>query len=366
MKQDCRPIILCVDDEPTNLRLLMEILKDDYHVYLAPSGERALTFLQSKTPDLILLDVEMPQMNGYEVIRIIKSEPKFRDIPIIFLTGLDGRDKEQIAFELGAVDYILKPISAGVVKARAGLHIELETYRRNLEEQVVRRTNQLMHTQDCVLEMLANMTSYRDQETGGHIKRTGYYTEVIVDELLRVSRPGYMLGSEYATSIKKSAKLHDIGKVSIADSILLKPARLTPEEFEVIKMHTVIGAQIVDNAIDDLGETSAFLEVAREIIIAHHEKWDGTGYPHKLAGVQIPLSARIMAVVDVYDALISRRPYKEPYSHKDSLAIIRNDTGTHFDPSLIALCEPVFPRFEEIALEHQDEVYDLFSIQSLD
>lgn len=350
-----KSVILCVDDEPTNLRLLMEILKDDYQVYLAPSGERALTFLQSKTPDLILLDVEMPQINGYDLIRTLKGDLKFKDIPIIFLTGLEGRDKEQTAFELGAVDYILKPISAGIVKARARLHVELESYRRRLEDLVVIRTNQLVHTQDCILDMLANMTSYRDQETGGHIKRTSYFTEAIVEELLRVNRPGYYLGQEYATAIKKSAKLHDIGKVSIADSILLKPAKLTPEEFDVIKLHTTIGASILDNAIDDLGETSAFLEVAREIIIAHHEKWNGAGYPNHLSGSEIPLSARIMAIVDVYDALTSRRPYKDPFSHETAIDIIHADTGTHFDPVLIQICAPIFPELEKIALAHKDD-----------
>lgn len=350
-----KPTILCVDDEPTNLRFLMEILKGSYKVYLAPSGERALTFLENRIPDLILLDIEMPQMDGYEVIRIIKETPEWNDIPIIFLTGLEGRDKEQAAFDLGAVDYILKPISAGIVKARAGLHIELEQYRKRLEEAVEMRTNQLYRTQDAILDMLANMTSYRDNETGAHIKRTTFYCEAIVDILMDKNYPGYEMDVEYGSSIIKSAKLHDIGKVALVDNILLKPGRLTPEEFEMIKLHPLYGSQIIDNAVEDLGDTSSFLNVAREIIIGHHEKWDGSGYPYRLTSTEITLSARIMAIADVYDALISERPYKKAFSHETALNIIREDAGTHFDPTLVELCSDIFPLFEQIALDHRDD-----------
>ena len=335
----------------------MEILKDVYQVYLAPSGERALKFLETKRPDLILLDVEMPKMRGYDVIREIKNIPSLCDIPVIFLTGLEGRDNEQIAFELGAVDYILKPISFGIVRARTKLHVELGAYRKRLEELVDIRTEQLSRTQNCILDLLANVTSYRDQETGGHIKRTTLYIETIVELLLENQFEGYELGAQYAASIISSAKLHDIGKVAIPDSILLKPERLTEAEFEIIKLHTTSGAQLLDNAMLELKETSAFLTTAREIIIGHHERWDGTGYPNQVFGAALPLSARIMAIVDVYDALVSRRPYKDPLSHEESMKIIFDSAGTHFDPGLIEICKSVFGKFSEIAAAHKDDAY---------
>lgn len=362
MNEVDKPVILCVDDEPTNLKFLMEILREDYQVYLAPSGERALAFLKTKTPDVVLLDIEMPKMSGYEVIRTMKAVPQWDDIPIIFLTGLEGRDNEQTAFELGAVDYILKPISAGVVKARTKLHVELGTYRKRLEELVDIRTEQLERTQNCILDMLAGVTSYRDSETGGHIKRTTYYVEEVVKLLLKEYHESYVIDDNYGESIITSAKLHDVGKVAIPDSILLKPEKLTAEEFEVIKLHTVYGAHLLDNAMLELKETASFLTVAREIIIAHHERWDGTGYPYKVTGADIPLSARIMAIVDVYDALISKRPYKEPFTHEEAIRIIREGAGSHFDPNLITICEPVFPRFKDISREHEDDI--IFDFES--
>ena len=351
-----KPAILCVDDDPTNLKLLKKTLDGDYTVYLAPSAARAISFLRLGTlPNLILLDVEMPRMSGYEAIKVIKEVPEWKDIPILFLTGLEGRDKEQEAFALGAVDYILKPISAGIVKARVRLHIELETYRKHLESLVSLRTVQLSMTQDCILDMLANVTSYRDNETGVHIKCTTYYTEIITDALVLRGPEGYRITEDYADSIKKSAKLHDIGKVAVPDHILLKPGRLTDEEFDCIKLHTVYGAKMLDNAMEDLGETSAFLAVAREIIIGHHEKWNGKGYPFGISGRDIPLSARIMAMVDVYDALISVRPYKAPFTHEDALAVLRKDAGTHFDPVLTEFCGDLFEQFRIIGMKHLED-----------
>ncbi len=349
--------VLVVDDDPTNLRFLNEILKEDYHPFLAPSGERALMFLKTRIPDLILLDVEMPQMNGYDVIRTIKQNPTWVDIPIVFLTGQEGRDKEQMALDLGAVDYILKPISAGIVKSRVGLHIELETYRKSLERMVDVRTSQLRRTQDAILDILANMTSFRDNETGQHIKRTTVYAELLIANLRKKNHPRYQIDDRYAESISKAAKLHDIGKVAVPDNILLKPARLSSLEFELIKQHTVYGAQILDAAIEGLGpgDSSYFLTVAREIIATHHEKWDGSGYPKGLSGENIPLSGRILAIVDVYDALISHRPYKPSFRHEAAIKTIIEDAGTHFDPTLVDLSLNVFDQFRDIAHKHQDK-----------
>ena len=348
--------VLVVDDDPTNLRFLNEILKDDYHPYLAPSGARALMFLKTRIPDLILLDIEMPEMNGYDVIRTIKKNPAWAEIPIVFLTGQEGRDKEQLALDLCAVDYILKPISAGIVKSRVALHIELELYRKHLESLVDARSKQLHMTQDVILDILASMTSFRDNETGAHIKRTTHYAKAVVENLQRMNHPRYQIKDEYAQSIVKAAKLHDIGKVAVPDNILLKPARLSRLEYELIKQHTIYGAHILDAAIESLGpgDASHFLNVAHEIISTHHEKWDGTGYPKGLSGESIPLSGRILAIVDVYDALISQRPYKPCFQHEAAVKTILHDAGTHFDPTLVELSLNVFNEFRVIADEHQD------------
>ena len=351
-------VILVVDDNSTNLRFLQEILKSDYKVYAAPSGERALAFLENITPDLILLDIEMPGMNGYEVISKLKSDSRWVEIPVIFLTAQEGRDKEQQALMLGAVDYILKPISYGVVRSRVRLHMELEMYKKNLEQLVELKTGQLQKTQDSILDLLSNITAYRDNETGAHIKRTTFYVERIVKCIMEFKAKGYILSREYAINITKSSKLHDIGKVGVPDRILLKPDRLTPEEFDIIKQHSVLGAQILDDAINDLGDDSSpFLFTAREIAVAHHEKWNGTGYPDGLRKEEIPVSARIMAIADVYDALISRRPYKEPFSHEEALNIILDSAGTHFDPNIIDMCQPIFSEFPIIAERYKDEHY---------
>lgn len=351
-----KPVILVVDDDPTVLRLLNEILSVSYHPYLAPSGERALVFLERMTPDLILLDLEMPGMNGYDVLRAINDNPTWADIPVIFLTAQEGRDKEKEALSLGASDYILKPISPDIVRYRIGMQVELQAYRRNLENMVDVRTVQLKRTQDALMDILANMTSFRDNETGGHIRRTTFYTELMVDCLRKNGSGEYALDELYAEGIIKAARLHDIGKVAVPDNILLKPARLSPFEFELIKQHSVYGAEIMDMAIVGLGEdeTSYFLTVAREIIATHHEKWDGSGYPLGLAGTNIPLSGRILAVVDVYDALISHRPYKPCYQHEEAVNMILSESGTHFDPHLLELTAGVFDDFKKVADAHLD------------
>jgi putative two-component system response regulator len=347
--------ILVVDDDPTNLRLLQEILKKTYKVYPAPSGERALRFLEHQIPDLILLDVEMPGMSGYEVIGRLKGDARWSDIPVIFLTALEGRDKEEQAFTLGAVDYILKPISSGVVGARVGLHLELETYKKGLESMVEQKTFQLQRAQDSILDMLANITAFRDSDTGYHIKRTTLYAQLVVENILKESHARYPIDRNYADHIIKSAKLHDIGKVAVPDSILLKPAKLTVAEFQLIKMHTTYGAQMIDDAIADLGDNSSFLHVAREIVIGHHEWWNGTGYPSRLAASAIPVSARVMAIADVYDSLRSHRPYKVPMAHEEALAIMKKETGTHFDPLLMELSLSTFDAFAAVATEYHDE-----------
>jgi len=351
--------VLIVDDNATNLRHLIETLKPYYKVYAAPSGEWAFKFLEQNTPDLILLDIEMPDMDGYEVISTLKQNSRWADIPVLFLTAQEGRDKERKAFDMGAIDYILKPISAGVVLARVRTHMELQMYRKKLEHMVDLKTSQLETTQDSILSMLSNVTAYRDNETGAHIKRTTYYIDSITKYLLSANHKNYIISPEYAQNIVRSAKLHDIGKVAIPDKILLKPGRLTEEEFEIIKQHTVLGAQILNDAMADLGDTSSFLMVAREIIITHHEWWNGRGYPYHISEEQIPISGRLMAIADVYDALISERSYKAAMTHKEAVDIIVNDAGTHFDPILVDLCLPVLDTFPAIAERYRDENYQM-------
>jgi putative two-component system response regulator len=343
--------ILVVDDDATNLRMLQEILKPSYKVYAAPSGQWALGFLENHTPDLILLDIEMPVMNGYELIRRLKEDARFASIPVLFLTAQEGHEKEEQAFHLGAVDYILKPIATGVVRARVNLHIELEDYRKRLETLVSEKTERLRMTQDSILDILANVTAWRDSGTGGHIDRTTSYTRLVADTLMASGDSEYSISPQYRANIVKSSKLHDIGKVAVPDNILLKPGRLTPEEFAEMKKHTTFGAQMIDDAIRDLGDDSSFLHVAREIVVSHHEWWNGSGYPNGLAGREIPVSGRIMAISDIYDSLTSERPYKGALTHDEAMSIIRNETGRHFDPRMINLLEETFPKFVEIAEE---------------
>ena len=357
--------ILIVDDDPTNLRFLQEILKNNYKVYPVSSAERALTFLEKHVPHLILLDIEMPGMNGYEMIKRLKADHRWTEIPVIFLTAQEGRDKEQLAFKLGAVDYILKPISSGVVISRVGLHMELERYKKDLERLVELKTAQLTKTQDSILDILTNVTAYRDNETGAHTKRTTIFAQFIVENLLEKKHPDYFMTLDYAENIHKSAKLHDLGKVGVPDGILLKPGKLTPMEFEIIKGHTTLGAQILDDAMTELGETSMFLNVAREIVISHHEWWNGTGYPNGLSGHDIPLSGRIMAVTDVYDALVSERPYKAAFTHEEATRIMFGDSGTHFDPTLMELSREVIDRFPKVVQMYRDENYSVKMLGSI-
>lgn len=343
-----RPEILVIDDDPSNLKLLNQILKNDYRVYLATNGILALDFLETHMPDIILLDVLMPQMDGYEVIRRIKANPRLKEIPVIFLTGLDGVSNETKSFELGAADFLTKPIVAESVRNRVGLQLELERYRKYLEDEVEARTEKLKRTQDVILNILANMTEIRDNDTGAHIKRTTEYVRALVVALQALNLPDYEISEEYGRDIIRAAKLHDIGKISVPDAVLLKPGRLTPEEFEQVKLHTVFGASVVDEALHDFAENVPFLEVARDIVLSHHEKWNGTGYPNALAGADIPLAGRIVAIADVYDALISERTYKKQSTHEEAMAIILDGAGSHFDPVLVAELRETIDSFKNI------------------
>ncbi|MGQ5524018.1 response regulator [Chitinimonas sp. PSY-7] len=355
-------IILVVDDTPDNLTLMSGMLRNDYKVKLAPNGERALQIaLGEGQPELILLDIMMPDMDGYAVLRKLKQDERTRDIPVIFLTAMSAAEDEKIGLDLGAVDYITKPVNPAIVQARVRTHLQLKTARDFLKDQnaflegeVAKRTREVVAIQEVTIRTMASLAETRDNETGNHIRRTQHYVRVLAEALC--SNPYYasILDARTIESMFKSAPLHDIGKVGIPDRILLKRGKLEPEEFEVMKTHTTLGRDTIIHSEQELGFEIDFLRYAKEIAYSHQEKWDGSGYPEGLAGESIPLSARLMAVADVYDALISRRVYKPAFSHEDAVSYIRDGSGKHFDPAIVVAFLTVTNTFREIATNYAD------------
>ncbi len=356
--------ILIVDDEPFNINVLMESLKTTYRLVAARNGEQALARVAAAhKPDLILLDVMMPDMDGLEVCRRIKADSATSHIPVIFVTAMGDEQDETRGFEIGAVDYITKPISPPIVRSRVRTQLALARARRELADQnlhlerlVRERTQDLQTTQDVTILAMATLAETRDNETGNHIRRTQHYVKALAEHLR--SHPDFAdaLTDTTIELLYKSAPLHDIGKVGIPDGVLLKPDRLTTAEMEIMKNHARYGRDAILAAEAGLADQeSSFLRYAREIAYAHHERWDGNGYPEGLAGDDIPLSGRLMAVADVYDALISRRVYKPPFSHEKALQIIRDSSGAHFDPRIVEAFLQMEARFRAIADEFRDE-----------
>ncbi|MBF0302411.1 MAG: response regulator [Desulfamplus sp.] len=345
--------ILVVDDNEFNIHLLTSILQGKYSLNVAMNGKEALKIAQKDKPDIILLDVMMPEMDGYEVCQQLKSDQSTKDIPVIFLTALSEESDEMKGLDLGAVDYIVKPVNPKLVEKRINNHLALKYHRDNLELMVAERTRMLNLTQDVTIESLGNLAEYRDQETGGHIKRTKNYVKSLAFNIKDNPRFKSILTNDYIDLLVKSAPLHDIGKVGVPDSILLKAGRLTEPEFEEMKKHTIYGRDIIAASEKSLGEES-FLTLAREIAYTHHEKWDGSGYPEGTRCDMIPLSGRIMAIADVYDALISKRVYKSPFSHSKAVEIITNGKGTHFDPDIAGAFIEHENEFRLIALKYAD------------
>ncbi|MET0028221.1 MAG: two-component system response regulator [Candidatus Thiodiazotropha sp.] len=356
-----RPKILIVDDEKFYLDVLMELLQDQYKIVVAKDGEQALRRAGSDPqPDLILLDILMPDMDGYQVCEKLKANPQTRDIPVIFLTIKSEVADELRGFELGAVDYISKPMSPPIVQARVDTHIALSQARaqladRNseLETKVQERTAELSRTKDVAIYCMASLAETRDTETGKHILRTQNYILCLARKLRDLGLFGHYLNDHNIEMLYKTSALHDIGKVGVPDRILLKPGKLDPEEWEMMKQHARYGHDALLRAEQVLGSTD-FLVMAREIAYSHHEHWDGSGYPQGLKGDAIPISGRLMAIADVYDALINRRVYKDPYSHDYAVKAILDASGSHFDPRMIGAFTSLTDDFLRIAVEYAD------------
>ncbi|WP_298393764.1 two-component system response regulator [uncultured Azonexus sp.] len=357
-----QPTILIVDDVPENLSVLGELLQPIYHVRAANSGQRALQIANANPPpDLILLDVMMPGMDGYDVLAELRSVATTRDIPVIFVTAMDGTDDEERGLDCGAVDYITKPIRPAIVLARVRTQLELKRARDMLsdhnaflEKEVARRMAENQLIQEVSIHALAHLAETRDPETGNHLRRTQEYVRTLANALQHHPRFSAYLDRRTIDALAQSAPLHDIGKVGIPDHILLKPGKLTPEEWEIMKTHAEIGAQAIAQAEADSARPVEFLRIAQEIARCHHEKWDGSGYPGALAGDEIPISARLMALADVFDALICARVYKPAMPMEEAYRIIVAGSGTHFDPDVVTAFVSEFETFKRIAAAYAE------------
>ena len=356
------PVILIVDDAPENLRVLHELLRPRYRVLAATSGEAGLRIANGDPrPDLILLDVMMPVMDGYAVLARLRGNSATRDIPVVFLTALSDAGDEERGLQLGASDYITKPITPLVVLARVRTQIEakqardwLKDQNARLEAEVARRMAENDLTQRLSIRALAHLAETRDSETGNHIMRTQCYVHQLAMKLRRHPRFAATLHDGYIDLLSRSAPLHDIGKVGIPDHILLKPGRLTADEMAIMQRHAVLGSDAIEQAEVDIEKPLAFLATAKKIAHWHHEKWDGSGYPDGLAGDDIPVSARLMAIADVFDALISARPYKPALSCAEAREIIARGRGQHFDPDVTDAFLDGFDDFVAIARRYVD------------
>ena len=357
-----QPVILIVDDSAENLNVLSDLLRPQYRVLAANSGEGCLRVANSAPkPDLILLDVMMPGMDGYSVLARIKDAPATRDIPVVFLTALADAGDEERGLKLGAADYITKPIMPTVVLARVHTQLEAKMARDWLKDQNVALEAEVAHrmaendlTQRVSIRALAHLAETRDPETGNHILRTQGYVQFLANLLHPHPRFADTLNERYIDLLHRSAPLHDIGKVGIPDHILLKPGKLTPDEWAIMKTHARLGSDAIEQAERDIEMPLPFLALAKEIAHWHHEKWDGSGYPDGLAGDAIPVSARLMAIADVFDALICERVYKHAFSYEAARAIIADGRGRHFDPDATDAFLAHFAAFTAIADRYRD------------
>ena len=359
---DERASVLVIDDTPGNLSLLNQLLRTHYRVKLANSGERGLELAALSPTDLILLDIMMPEMDGYEVFERLKANPATCRIPVIFLTAKSGADDEERGLAMGAVDFIHKPIAPSVVLARVRTHLQIRNWQTFLEDksawlqkEVEARVSEVSRLQEATIRVMVSLAEFRDECTGNHIRRTQNYVRLLAEYISRLPRDAEFLRGEQIDRIAKASPLHDIGKIAIPDHILLKPGKHTPEEFEIMKTHSVKGESMLQHSIREMGGDNAMLAFACQIARSHHERWDGSGYPDGLAGEAIPLAARLMAVADVYDALRSRRPYKKAFEHREAVDLIVQGGGSHFDPLLVEAFLALQSQFSEIATKLADE-----------
>jgi len=361
---DVRHKIILVDDDMANLTAGRKLLRTFYEVFPAPSGAKLFEILENIIPDLILLDIEMPEMNGYEAIKKLKSDQRFSDIPVIFLTARSEETSEREGFDLGAADYVIKPFSAPLLLKRIENQITIVTktknlllsqaalkdYADNLEERVREKTEEVFNLQNAVLNTVADLVEFRDKHTGGHINRTQLYLKTLINRMVQKEVYSNIVSNWNMDFFLSSAQLHDVGKIAIPDEVLNKPGKLTFEEFELMKTHASVGVDAIEKIMEET-EKHAFLYHALLIAGTHHEKWDGSGYPVGLKGLNIPLEGRLMAIADVYDALISERPYKKAFTHEEACKIIEEGAGTHFDPALVNVFLDVENEFARIASE---------------
>ena len=360
-----KPSILIVDDAPANLSLMAGLLMAHYTVKALNAGSRVLALARQEAPDLILLDVMMPDMDGYEVCRQLKADPLTCQIPVIFVTSKTDAGSEQRGMAAGAVDYIMRPITPAILLSRVQAHVvnagAAKTMRidnQYLQLEVAQQTRQIASLQEVTILALASLAETRDADTGNHLKRTQQYVELLCNYLSLQPRFEPYLSAERIRLVAMCAPLHDIGKVGVPDRILLNPGRYKPEEFEIMKTHPQLGLDAIAKAQASVENQDELFEVAKEIVYSHHEKWDGSGYPQGLRGDAIPLPARVMALADVYDALICRRVYKPGLSHEQAVQIIVEGRGKHFDPDVVDAFLALAAEFNTVALRFADTEAD--------
>ena len=371
--------VIAVDDQPDNLLIIEDFLGKTYDIITFGRGQAMVDYFEAgNRADLVLLDIVMPMPDGYALCNWLKGSPMTRDIPVVFLTGLENSEEEAYALSIGAEDFIHKPLSPPVLSARVRNHLALAQARRALQDQnrgleklvvertrkiqeqsdeLMRRTEQLISAQSAIISAFCSLVEARDNETGNHVLRTQHYVLTLCEKLSSHPRFSAELTQTNIPLIFKSAPLHDIGKVAIPDHILLKPGKLTPEEWRIMQQHAQFGADAIAAAEKEIGEGNAsFLSYARQIALTHHERWNGKGYPRGLVGDEIPLAGRLMAIADVYDALISRRIYKPPFEHAAAVEMMRNERGEHFDPDILDCMLPNSAQFKDIARCFADPV----------
>lgn len=340
-------VILVVDDDSANLMLAQKILGKEYRIAAANSGKAAFRYLERNRPDLILLDINMPEMNGFEACEKLRENKEYSGIPVIFLTADKSVETEMKCFQAGAVDFVGKPFVPDILLSRVNRTLELERYRNSLEVTVQQQTERIKEIQNLVILGMANLIESRDGSTGKHVKNTQIYVKVIADELKNRGLFSDYLTDEYIQTLCSAAPLHDVGKIKIPDRILQKPGRLTDEEYDIIKTHTVYGREIIDEIIGDV-EDEDYVKIAKDIAYCHHERWDGKGYPRGISGEEIPLCARIMSIADVFDALYAERCYKPAKPLEELMKIFEEGRGTQFDPVIVDVFLSMESKLKEV------------------